>query len=122
MGRRRDEKLQSIAESVVGRRCSQHDLTTLGRRGDLIRCAAGSTFHPEAASGRWAYLLLDGDVALSQHGDPLAVATGGSWFPLHGGTAGSRTSLTALSDSRLLVFRASETASVLDLPALGFAV
>ena len=121
MGRHRDEKLRIIAESVVGRRCNHHDLMALGRTGDLISCAAGATFHPEAASGQWAYLLLDGDVALSQQGDPLAVATRGSWFPLQS-TGSSRASLTALSDSRLLVFRASETAAVLDLRALGSAV
>jgi hypothetical protein len=123
MGRHRDEKLQTIASSVVGRRCSQHELSELGRRGDLIDCVAGSTFHSDRDVGRWAYLLLDGDVALSQHGDPLAVAARGSWFPLHDAARGgrSRTSLTALSDSRLLVFRACETAAVLDLPVLGFA-
>ena len=122
MGRRRDQKLQVIADSVVGRRCSRRDLSELGRAGDLITCATGSTFHSERDGGRWAYLLLDGDVALSQRGDPLAVAARGSWFPLHdrGGAGASGTSLTALSDSQLLVFRASETAAVLELRALGF--
>jgi hypothetical protein len=123
MGRHRDEKLQVIADSVVGRRCSHRELSALGRAGDLIDCRAGSTFHSERDAGRWAYLLLDGDVALSQHGDPLAVAARGSWFPL--GTNGridrSRTSLTALSDAHLLVFRAVETDAVLDLPSLAFA-
>jgi hypothetical protein len=117
MGRHRDQKLQTIAESVVGRRCSHHELHELGRAGDLIDCVAGSTFHSEHDAGRWAYLLLDGDVALSQHGDPLAVGTRGSWFPLQP----SRTSLTALSDSRLLVFRPCEANAVLDLQALAYA-
>ena len=123
MGRPHDEKIRIIADSVVGRRCSQHELSELGRTGDLIDCVAGSTFHSERDVGRWAYLLLDGDVALSQHGDPLAVAARGSWFPLHdpARVGGTRASLTALSDSRLLVFRAWETAAVLDLPVLRFA-
>jgi len=123
MGRHRDQKLEVIAESVVGRRCSRHDLAQLGRAGDLIRCGAGSTFHSEGDGGRWAYLLLDGDVALSQHGDPLAVAARGSWFPLHERTSagGDRTSLTALSDSQLLVFRSWEADAVLDLRKLDVA-
>jgi hypothetical protein len=123
MGRHRDEKLQVIADSLVGRHCNRHDLSELGRAGDLISCASGSTFHSERDGGRWAYLLLDGDVALSQHGDPLAVAARGSWFPLHDGSSvdGRGTSLTALSDARLLVFRAREASAVLELPALGFA-
>ena len=123
MGRHRDQKLQIIADSVIGRRCSRHELSELGRAGDLIDCSAGSTFHRERDGGRWAYLLLDGDVALSQHGDPLAVAARGSWFPLHdrGRIAGPPTSLTALSDSQLLVFRAAETDVVLGLPSLAFA-
>jgi hypothetical protein len=123
MGRHRDEKLQVIAESVVGRRCSRQELSELGRAGDLIDCTAGSTFHSERDVGRWAYLLLHGDVALSQHGDPLAVAARGSWFPLHTQARidRSRTSLTALSDAQLLVFRAAETDAVLGLPTLAFA-
>jgi hypothetical protein len=123
MGRPRDRKIQIIADSVVGRRCGRHELSELGRAGDLIDCVAGSTFHSERDVGRWAYLLLDGDVALSQHGDPLAVAARGSWFPLHErpGANPTRTSLTALSDSRLLVFRGCETDAVLGLPNLAFA-
>ena len=123
MGRHRDEKLDIIAGSVIGRRCSRGELAELGRVGDLIDCTAGSTFHSERDAGRWAYLLLDGDVALSQHGDPLAVAARGSWFPLHDGSGvgRARPSLTALSDARLLVFRAVETSAVLDLPSLSFA-
>jgi hypothetical protein len=119
MGRHRDQKLQVIADSMVGRRCTRHELAELGRAGDLIDCAAGATFHSELDARRWAYLLLDGDVALSQHGDPLAVAARGSWFPLHdrARTDGSATSLTALSDSRLLVFRRSEVDAVLELLA-----
>jgi hypothetical protein len=123
MGRHRDQKLQTIADSVVGRRCSHHEVSELGRAGDLIDCAAGSTFHHERDGGRWAYLLLDGDVVLSQHGDPLAVAARGSWFPLHDRAriGGPPTSLTALSDAQLLVFRAAETNVVLGLPSLTFA-
>ena len=123
MRRHRDEKLEVIADSVVGRRCNLGEVTALGRAGDLIDCAAGSTFHSERDVGRWAYLLLDGDVALSQHGDPLAVAARGSWFPLHEAPRSDRScpSLTALSDARLLVFRPFETQAVLDLPALAFA-
>jgi len=123
MRRHRDLKLQRIADSMVGRRCGPHELSQLGRAGDLIDCAAGSTFHSERDPHRWAYLLLDGDVALSQHGDPLAVAARGSWFPLHdrSRTEGSSATLTALSDSQLLVFRSSEIATVLDLPSLAFA-
>ena len=121
MGRHRDEKLRIIADSVVGRRCSHRELSELGRAGDLIDCSAGSTFHAEQDGDRWAYLLLDGDVALSQGGDPLAVAARGSWFPLHERGGRARSSLTALTDSQLLVFRAIETRGVLALPSLAFA-
>jgi CRP-like cAMP-binding protein len=120
MGRRRDVKLQTIAESVVGRGCSPQQLCDLGRAGDLIDCTAGETFHAEGDATRWAYLLLDGDVALSQRGDPMAVATRGAWFPLWDGAAGGRAplSLTALSDSRLLVFRRPDFEEVRTIPTL----
>jgi hypothetical protein len=123
MGRHEDRKLELIARSVVGRQCSRGDLRELGRVGDLIDCSAGTTFHSEREARRWAYLLLDGDVALTHGDEPIAVATEGSWFPLQdGGTpAVSRTSLTALNDARLLVFRPREVGCVLDLPALAFA-
>jgi hypothetical protein len=121
MTRHRDEKLQTIADSVVGRRCGHEALVALARCGDLIDCDAGATFHSERDVGRWAYLLLEGDVALGHHGEPLAVASRGSWFPLHERPRGaSGTSLTAVSDSHLLVFRSFETA-VLDLPVLDVA-
>ena len=123
MGRHRDQKLEIIAGSVVGRGCTHRELFELGRSGDLIECAAGTTFHSERDASRWVYLLLDGDVALSQHGAPLAVATRGSWFPLQPGppAASSPASLTALCDSQLLVFRSSEANAVLDLPAMAYA-
>jgi len=116
MGRNDDQKLRTIADSVVGRQCTAHDLRALGRAGDLIECAAGGTFHAESDADRWAYLLLEGDVAVSHLGSPLAVATRGTWFPLrpserapHNGT-----SLTALSDSQLLVFRWPDLGGLLD--------
>ncbi len=120
MGRHRDVKLQTLAESVVGRGCSPQQLCDLGRAGDLIDCDAGQTFHAESDASRWAYLLLDGDVALSQHGDPLAVASRGAWFPLWDAARGGRVplSLTALSDSRLLVFRRPDFEEVRTIPAL----
>ena len=123
MGRHRDQKLEIIAGSVVGRNATHQQLQELGRAGDLIDCAAGTTFHTEHDAGRWSYLLLDGDVALSREGEPLAVAARGSWFPLNPGSASlrSQASLTALSDSRLLVFRSFEATAVLDLPAMSFA-
>ena len=125
MGRHRDEKLRTIADSVVGRGCSPQQLCDLGRAGDLIDCAAGGTFHAETDAGRWAYLLLDGDVALSQRGDPLAVATRGAWFPLwNEGSTGGRPplALTALSDSRLLVFRRADFDEVRTIPMLAESV
>ena len=121
MARHRDVKLQTIAESVVGRGCSPQQLCDLGRAGDLIDCDAGQTFHAEGDPSRWAYLLLHGDVALSQRGDPLAVASRGAWFPLwDGASSASRVplSLTALSDSRLLVFRRTDFEEVRTIPAL----
>ena len=122
MGRHRDQKLQRIADSIVGRGCGHLELSELGRAGDLVDCAAGATFHTERDPDRWAYLLLDGDVAVSRHGDPLAIAARGSWFPLHerSGVERSGATLTALSDSQLLVFRSSEIGAVLDLPSLAF--
>jgi hypothetical protein len=117
MGRHRDEKLQTIAESVAGRGCTAQQVCDLGRAGDLIDCAAGQTFHAETDPGRWAYLLLRGDVALSQQGDPLAVATRGAWFPLWTGDR-APTSLTALSDSTLLVFRRPDFEEVRAIPLL----
>ncbi len=114
-------KLQTIAESVVGRGCSPQQLCALGRAGDLVDCTAGETFHAETDASRWAYLLLDGDVALSQQGDPFAVATRGAWFPLWDGTAAAGRvplSLTALSDSRLLVFRRPDFEEVRTIPTL----
>ena len=124
MGRHHDRKLEIIADSVVGRGCSPHELRELGHAGDLIDCAAGETFHSELDANRWAYLLLDGDVALSHEGDPLAVASRGSWFPLRPADRSayrSHTSLTALRDSQLLVFRWSDLGGVLDLPAMATA-
>src|SRR5688572_28406786 len=121
MGRRQDVKLQTIAESFVGRGCSPQQLCDLGRAGDLIDCGVGQTFHAESDASRWAYLLLDGDVALSQRGDPLAVATRGAWFPLWDGESTGRRvplSLTALRDSRLLVFRRPDFEEVRSIPAL----
>jgi hypothetical protein len=118
MGRHRDEKLHVIAESVVGRGCSPQQLCDLGRAGDLIDCAAGETFHAETDARRWAYLLLTGDVALSQQGDPMAVATRGAWFPLWGSDDRSPLSLTALCDSKLLVFRRPEFEEVRSIPIL----
>ena len=116
MGRRRDEKLRIIAESVVGRGCSHRELYELGRAGDLIDCPAGGNFHSERDASRWAYLLISGDVAVSQHGAPLAVAAKGSWFPLHQDdrTNRSRTSLTALDAAQLLAFRSFEVSPALD--------
>jgi hypothetical protein len=120
MGRHEDLKLRTIAESVVGRRCRASDVRDLGRAGDLIECPAGATFHAESDLDRWAYLLLDGDVAVSHHGDPIALATRGAWFPRppRERPADERTSLTALSDSRLLVFRWPEVGGLLELHAL----
>jgi hypothetical protein len=117
MGRHRDQKLHTIAESVVGRGCSSDQLRDLGRAGDLIECTAGQTFHTETDATRWAYLLLRGDVALSQSGDPLAVASRGTWFPLWD-EAATRMSLSALSDSQLLVFRRRDFEEVRAIPAL----
>ena len=116
MGRHDDEKLRIIADSVVGRRCSAHELRELGRSGDLIDCAAGRTFHAETDPDRWAYLLLDGNVAVSHAGNPLAVATRGTWFPLRPSARTPRhgASLTALSDSQLLVFRSQDLGPFLD--------
>jgi len=116
MGRHRDEKLRIIAESVAGRGCSHRELYELGRAGDLIDCPAGGTFHTERDASRWAYLLISGDVAVSQHGRPVAVAAKGSWFPLHEDdrTTPSRTSLTALGAAQLLAFRAFEVSPALD--------
>ena len=121
MGRHQDRKLDIIARSVVGRDARPHELAELGRAGDLIDCAAGATLHAERDRNRWSYLLLAGDVALSRQGAPLAVAARGSWFPHdpHGGA--SPVTLTALSDSRLLVFRSFEATAVLDLPTMAFA-
>ena len=123
MGRREDLKLRTIAESVVGRRCRAGDVRALGRAGDLIECPAGRTFHAESDPDRWTYLLLDGDVAVSHHGDPIALATKGAWFPrppLEGRPHDS-TGLTALSDSRLLVFRWPDVGGLLAMPALAAA-
>ena len=118
MGRHRDRKLQTIGDSTLGRRCSSRELVDRGRAGDLVDCEAGATVHSELDARRWAYLLLEGDVALSQHGDPLAVAARGSWFPLHDAARADAMTLTALSDSQLLVFRRPEIGAVLDLPGL----
>lgn len=118
MGRHRDEKLHVIAESVVGRGCSSQQLCDLGRAGDLLDCAAGDTFHAASDARRWAYLLLDGDVALSHQGDPMAVATRGAWFPLWDNGDGAPLSLTALSDSKLLVFRRPDFEEVRSIPLL----
>ena len=118
MGRHRDEKLHVIAGSVVGRGCSSQQLCDLGRAGDLFDCAAGETFHAESDPRRWAYLVLDGDVALSQQGDPMAVATRGAWFPLWDNAGRARLSLTALSDSKLLVFRRPDFEEVRSIPLL----
>jgi hypothetical protein len=61
-------------------------------------------------------------VELEHGGEPLAIATGVAWFPLHRAPRGrDRSSLTALSDSRLMAFRANEVNAVLDLPSLEFA-
>lgn len=127
MGRHEDVKLRTIAESVVGRGRSAHDVRALGRAGDLFACPAGGTFHAESDPDRWAYLLLDGDVAVSHHGDPIALATKGAWFgrPPRERPAREGTGLTALSDSRLLVFRwpdvgeLLETAAFATTPVLG---
>jgi hypothetical protein len=122
MGRQRDQKLDVIARSVVGRRASHREVEELGRAGDLIECASGATFHGEHDLERWSYLLLDGDVVLSRDGAPLAVAARGSWFPHQcGPRRAAPMSLTALSDSRLLVFRSFEADAVLDLPTMTFA-
>ncbi len=121
MRRQPDEKLRIIRDSVVGRGCSPQELRELGHAGDLITCAEGETFHSELDANRWAYLLLDGHVALSQQGDPLAVASRGSWFPLRPADRSAyraHTSLTALRDSQLLVFRWSDVGGVLELPAM----
>src|SRR5687767_2538332 len=120
MGRREDQKLRTIADSVVGRRCSARDVRELGRAGDLIECAAGRTFQAESDPDWWAYLLLDGDVAVSRHGDPVALATRGAWFPRarRDDHADDGTGLTALSDSRLLVFRWRDVGGLLEMPAL----
>ena len=71
MGRHRDEKLRIIAESVVGRGCSHRELYELGRAGDLIDCPAGGTFHSERDASQWAYVLINGDVAVSTSINPL---------------------------------------------------
>jgi len=120
MGRHEDQKLRTIAESVVGRRCSAGDVRAIGRAGDLFECRAGGTFHAESDPDRWAYLLLDGDVAVSHHGDPIALATKGAWFgrPPSERPAYDGTGLTALSDSRLLVFRWPDVGGLLEMAAL----
>lgn len=88
--------------------------------GDLIECAAGGTFHAESDPDWWTYLLLDGDVAVSHHGDPIALATKGAWFPRTSRErrAGDGTGLTALSDAQLLVFRWPDVGGLLEMPAL----
>lgn len=121
MGRHRDEKLNVIAGSIVGRGCTAQQLCDLGRAGDLVDCAAGEVFHSESDARRWAYLLLTGDVALTQHGDPMAVASRGAWFPLWDAGERSALSLTALSDSRLLVFRRPDFEEVRSIPRLATA-
>ena len=118
MGRHRDEKLHVIADSVVGRGCSARQLFDLGRAGDLLDCAAGETFHAASDARRWAYLVLNGDVALSHEGDPMAVATRGGWFPLWDEGGRAPMSLTALSDSKLLVFRRPDFEEVRTIPLL----
>ena len=60
--------------------------------------------------------MINGDLAVSEHDVPLAVAAKGSWFPPHQDDRayGSRTSLTGLDEARLLAFRSFEVSPALD--------
>jgi CRP-like cAMP-binding protein len=87
-----------------------------------VGLGAGSVVHRETDADRWSYVLLDGTVAVSQNGDPLAVAAPGTWFPLgpvHGKATRARISLTAMTDVELLAFRWQELVALAkDIPAL----
>ena len=121
MRRNPDRKLERLAGSVLGGMCDREQLSMLATAADLVVRPAGDVVHREAERNHWSYFLLDGNLVVSQHGDPLAVSAPGSFFPTgHSRPATSaRATLTAMSDVELLVFRWRELGVALDrVPAL----
>lgn len=121
MGRSPDRKLEHLAGTLLRDVCDADAIRVLAAAGDLVARPAGTRIHDEAERNHWSYLLLDGNVALTQHGDPLALSAPGTWFPIGAGrpTNRPRATLTAVSDVELLVFRWRDLDAALDrVPAL----
>ena len=126
MQSRIDDKLRGLATLPLGARSSRDELTRLGRLCDVVHVEEGAVLQAEGSSARFCWSIVRGEVALSRHDRPLAIASSGAWLldGMSGATPdGAATTIVAMTDLDLVVFGRRELQGALDsIPSLARAM
>jgi CRP/FNR family transcriptional regulator, cyclic AMP receptor protein len=109
------EALEELRAVPLFEGCSDKELTEIKKLADEVDIKAGEVIVRQGAFGTDAFVLLNGSVTVSVHGSEVATLQTGAHFgelaPLDHMPRSA--TVTALSDSRVLVFGGREFSSLL---------